>query len=68
EIKVVNELLDISQFQLGKDVVLLQPNVDLEPILKEIVDEIKIEADKKGPCSPLMAFKPWPRRSTDPSS
>jgi signal transduction histidine kinase len=46
--KVINELLDISQFQLGKKVVLLQPGVDVNGILKEIVDDLKLEAKTKG--------------------
>jgi len=48
EIQIVNELLDISQFQLGKEVVILQPDIDIESMLKEIVGEIKIEAEKKN--------------------
>jgi len=45
--KVINELLDISQFQLGKEVVNLQPNIQIEPILKEIMEELIPEAEKK---------------------
>lgn len=47
-LRVVNELLDISQFQLGKEVVSLQPNVDIEPIMKEIKEELSFEAQTKG--------------------
>jgi len=46
-IKVVNELLDISQFQLGKKVISLQPNIQIEPILKEIIEELSQEAETK---------------------
>jgi len=42
-IRVVNELLDISQFQMGKEVVSLQPGVDIEPILKEVEEELYFE-------------------------
>ena len=44
-IRVVNELLDISQFQLGKEVVSLEPGTDLLPILKEVVEELQFEAE-----------------------
>ncbi len=47
-IKMVNELLDISQFQLGKKVVSLQPNIKIEPILKEILEELQFTAQTKG--------------------
>ncbi len=47
-LRIVNEFLDISQFQLGKEIVFLQPNVDIVPILKEIVEELKFEADNKN--------------------
>lgn len=46
-IKIVNEFLDISQFQLGKQVVSLKPNVKVEPIIKEIIEELKYEVDTK---------------------
>ena len=46
-IKVVNELLDISQFQLGKEVVALQTGTKIEPILKEIIEELGPETDTK---------------------
>jgi signal transduction histidine kinase len=47
-IRTVNEFLDISQFQLGKRVVLLEPDTQIEPILKEIIEELKFEAESKG--------------------
>jgi signal transduction histidine kinase len=47
EIKVVNELLDVSQFQLGKEVVRVEKGVSLDPIFKEIIEELKFEADAK---------------------
>lgn len=48
EIKIVEELLNISQFQLGKKAVILFPNADIENILNEIIEELKPEAEKKG--------------------
>jgi len=46
-IKIVNELLDVSQFQLGKEIVYLQDNVDLKEILDEVYEELKYEAIQK---------------------
>ena len=47
-IKIVNEFLDISQFQLGKGVVALQPNIQIESILKAIIKELQFEAETKN--------------------
>ena len=47
-IKMVNDFLDITQFQLGKDVVSLKDGINLSPILEEIVKDEKLEADKRG--------------------
>ncbi len=47
-INIVNEFLDISQFQLGRKVVSLEPDVDIEHILKEIIDELQFEANARG--------------------
>jgi len=44
-IRVVDELLDISQFQLGKEVVSLEPGTDLSPILKEVIEELQFEVE-----------------------
>jgi signal transduction histidine kinase len=48
EIKIVNEFLDISQFQLGKKVVVVRDGVDLRPILEEAMGDIELEAKTKG--------------------
>src|SRR3989338_6940668 len=45
--KVVNELLDLSQFQLGKSAMVLKPGVEIMPILKSIIAEVKLEAKEK---------------------
>jgi len=47
-IKMVNEFLDITQFQLGKEVISLKENVNLCPIFKDIIKDIELEAEKKG--------------------
>lgn len=46
--RTISEFLDISQFQLGKEVVSLEPNVDITPILEEMEQEISFEAKNKG--------------------
>lgn len=48
EIKLVNEFLDISQFQIGKEVVLLREGVEVQPILEEAISDLQIECQKKG--------------------
>lgn len=47
-VKMVNEFLDITQFQLGKEVAFLKADVQLEPILDEIIDELKFQTKSKG--------------------
>ena len=47
-IRMVNEFLDITQFQLGKQVINLRDDVNLCPIFKEIIKDIELEAQKKG--------------------
>ena len=47
-IKMVNDFLDITQFQLGKKTVSLKEGVDLSLILEEIVKDIELQARGKG--------------------
>jgi len=47
-INIVEEILNISQFQLGRKVVSFESNVPIEPILEEIISELMPEAEKKG--------------------
>jgi signal transduction histidine kinase len=46
-IRLVNEFLDISQFKVGKGVLNLQ-KVKVEDLVREIVKELKPEAENKG--------------------
>ncbi len=46
-IKMVNDFLDASAFQLGKDVVSLKPDVELLPLVEEVVNELKFKAEDK---------------------
>ena len=48
EIKIVNDLLDISQFQLGRQVVLPKENIKIDKMIKEAIEDVKLEAEKKG--------------------
>lgn len=47
-IKMVNEFLDITQFQLGKEVIHLKDDVNLCPVFMDIFKDIELEAKKKG--------------------
>jgi len=46
--RLIDEFLDISQFQLGRKVVAPTPDVELIPILEDILESVKAETDKKG--------------------
>jgi len=65
-IKIVNEFLDITQFQLGKEVVTLMPDVDALPILKEIVEELQLETKARGLWLKLEKAKDIPKIKADP--
>jgi len=47
EIKIVGDLLDVSQFQLGTDIVNLKPDVSVDNIFKQIIRDIAPEAEQK---------------------
>lgn len=47
-IKMVNEFLDVTQFQLGKQVISLKDDVNLCPIFQDIFKDIELEAKRKG--------------------
>lgn len=46
-INVADEFLAISQLQIGKDIVILKPGIEIIPIIEEIIEEQKFEADKR---------------------
>lgn len=48
EIKVVDELLDVSSYQMGKEVIQLLPGTDMEELLEEALKDLKIQAEEKG--------------------
>jgi len=48
EIQVVNELLDVSIYQLGKGIMKLEPNTDIEALVEETAKDPRIEAEKHG--------------------
>jgi signal transduction histidine kinase len=47
-IKMVNEFLDVTQFQLGKEVISLKDDINLCPIFKDIIKDLELETNKKG--------------------
>lgn len=48
EIDVVNDLLSVSPYQLGKAVIRIEDNVSMIDMLMKIVGDLKAEADKKN--------------------
>ncbi len=65
-IKVVNEFLDISQFQLGKKVITLQPDVQIGPIFEEIIEDLQLEANARGIYLKLQKQVKMPGIKADP--
>jgi len=47
-IKMVNEFLDVTQFQLGKGVINLKPGVDIALLVEQVTNELKFPAEQKG--------------------
>jgi signal transduction histidine kinase len=47
-IKMVNDFLDVTQFQMGKGVVCMQEGVNLCPIFKDLLSDLELEAKQKG--------------------
>jgi len=64
-INMVEEILNISQFQLGRKVVTLAPNTLIEPILEEIISELIPESEKKGIYLKLEKPKKLPKIKAD---
>ena len=48
EIDVVNELLNVSSYQIGKEAIHLDKPIDLEALMKETLKDLKVEAKTKG--------------------
>ncbi len=46
-IKMVNDFLDVTQFQLGKEVISLKDDVNLCPLFNGILRDLELEAKKK---------------------
>ena len=46
-IRMVNNFLDMAQFQLGKSVVTLKPGVDVALLIDEIMQELQFKAERK---------------------
>lgn len=65
-IKIVNEFLDITQFQLGKEVVSPKLNIDIGSVLEEIMEELQFEAKARGIYLKLQKPGKMPRIKADP--
>jgi len=48
EIDVVNELLDVSSYQIGKDMIHLDHPIDLEALMNETLKDLTAEAESHG--------------------
>ncbi len=48
EINVVNELLDVSSYQLGKQMIHLEPDTDMPALMDETLKDLIVEAENKG--------------------
>jgi hypothetical protein len=55
EIKIVNDLLNISAFQMGKNVLQAEDGVDVVKIIKEIFDSQAMEMKERGLYSKINA-------------
>jgi len=64
-IKMVNDFLNMAQFQLGKEVVSLRPDVDLSLILSEIATELEFKSKTKGLYLKLEKPEKMPTISAD---
>ena len=47
-LRVVNEFLDLSQFEMGEKVIKIERNVDVKAIIKSTMNELSPDAKKKG--------------------
>ena len=48
ELKVINDLLSVSSYQMGKEVIKIEKGIDVNQMLEEIIGELEIEAKNKG--------------------
>lgn len=55
-IKMVNEFLDITQFQLGKNLAYVKSEVELQGVVREIIEELEFEKKSKKIYLNLEAF------------
>ena len=65
-IRIVNTLLDISQFQMGKEVVTLQPGINFEDLIKEVMEELQFEVKNRGLYLKYNKIGEAPKISADP--
>jgi signal transduction histidine kinase len=48
EIKIINDILDVSGYQMGKETMEMEKGINVGDIIKEIADELDIQAKNKG--------------------
>jgi len=65
EIEVVNDLLTVSSFQLGKGYVQFEQNVPIKDILEDIVKDLKPVADNQKIYLKFESIDPIPNISAD---
>jgi signal transduction histidine kinase len=67
EVKIVNDLLNVSQFQLGKEVVRAKEKVDIEKMFAQIMEDEVLEVKQKGIYLKLEKQKDIPMIPADES-
>ncbi|OGZ89049.1 MAG: hypothetical protein A2561_05365 [Candidatus Staskawiczbacteria bacterium RIFOXYD1_FULL_32_13] len=67
EIKMVNDILDVSGYQIGKEIINLESGVSMESMLEEIVNELDIQAKEKGIYLKIEKLENIPTVSIDKS-
>ncbi len=64
--RLIDEFLDISQLQLGRKVVAIVPEIEVDSLLDEIIEEVSIEAERKKLTIKLEKGRALPKINADP--
>lgn len=67
EIRIVEDLLNVSQFQLGKEIIKKEQKTDIEKMLKEINESLSYEIHKKDIYIKIEKLNKIPLVSADAS-
>jgi signal transduction histidine kinase len=65
EIDVVNELLDVSSYEIGKETVHLDKAIDFSALMEETLKDLRIEAKNKGIYLKYKQLGPIPEVNAD---